>query len=91
MDPAPNKLTPNPTVVSQPTKDGAVLMEMTTGDCFELNQVGAEIWTALAKGAPLEEIVAALAGRYQVPSTTIEADARALIAELRSRGLLSGQ
>ena len=91
MDQAPNKLTPNPTVVSQPTKDGAVLLEMTTGDCFELNLVGAEIWAALAKGDLLEDIVAGVADRYRVSPTAVEADARKLIAELRSRGLLIGQ
>ncbi len=41
MDLGADKLTTNPSVVSQETKEGAVLLEMTTGDCFELNHLGA--------------------------------------------------
>ena len=91
MNPDRDALTTNPTVVSQPTKEGAVLLEMTTGECFELNRVGAEIWAGLAKGEPLADIVAALARRYDVPPSTIETDARTLIDELEARGLLSAR
>jgi hypothetical protein len=56
-----------------------------------LNRVGAEIWTALAKGEPLAEIVAALARQYDVPSSAIEADARSLIDDLKEKGLLSSR
>ena len=89
MGPSADKMSTNPTVISQPTKEGAVLLEMTTGDCFELNHVGAEIWAALAKGEPLADVIAALARRYELPASTIEADARALIEDLRGRGLLT--
>lgn len=89
MEQGARKLVTNPTVVSQQTKEGAVLLEMTTGDCFELNPVGAEIWAALAKGEPLADVIASLARRYDLPQSTIEADTRALIEDLRSRGLLT--
>ena len=54
-----------------------------------MNHVGAEIWAALAKGEPLADVIAALARRYELPAPTIEADARALIEDLRGRGLLT--
>jgi hypothetical protein len=85
------KLMPNPTVVSQETKEGTVLLEITTGDCFELNQVGAEIWAGIVKGEALAGIVADLARRYDVPSPTIEADALSLIHDLTQRGLLGSR
>jgi len=85
------KLTPNPAVVSQPTKDGAVLLEMTTGDCFELNQVGAEIWDALAKGETLGQVIGTVASRYGLPASTIEADARSLTDDLLKKGLLQSR
>jgi hypothetical protein len=91
MGDAASKLTPNPTVVSQQTKDGAVLLEMSSGDCFELNEVGAQIWDALAKGEALAAIVATLARRYDLPPSTIEADALSLIDDLERRGLLSSR
>lgn len=91
MDETETKLTPNPTVVSQPTRDGAVLLEMTTGDCFELNQVGAEIWAALAKGEALGGVIGTVASRYGLPASTIEADARSLIDDLLKKGLLQSR
>jgi Coenzyme PQQ synthesis protein D (PqqD) len=81
-------LVTNPTVLAQKTEDGAVLVETTTGDCFELNQLGAEIWAAIGKGDPLPQIVEALAKRYQVQTATIETDTRTLVEELAQRGLL---
>jgi hypothetical protein len=83
-----DELLPNPTVVSQTTKDGAVLLEMSTGECFELNHVGAEIWAAFAKGDKLVNVVASLASRYGRPAGEIDADVQALIADLREKGLL---
>jgi hypothetical protein len=91
VESTPNNLTPNPSVVSQQTNDGAVLLEMTTGECYELNRVGAEIWAGLAKGDSLSGIVATLSRRYEIPLTTIEADALSLIDDLRTRGLLSSR
>jgi hypothetical protein len=84
---SPGKLEPNPLVVVQTTADGAVLLEMTSGDCFELNRVGTEIWTRLTKGESLASVVVAIATRYGVPAATVELDAHALVGELIRRGL----
>jgi hypothetical protein len=76
-------------VVSQPTEQGAVLLEMTSGECFELNRVGAEIWGGITKGVALSQVVQDVASRYRVSASTVESDARALVAELKRRGLLT--
>jgi hypothetical protein len=83
------QLIANPTVVTQMTADGAVLLEMRSGDCFELNQSGAEIWSRIKDGESLAAVVAAVAERYAIPPSTAEADARQLVAELTRRGLLT--
>lgn len=77
-----------PLVVVQPIDGGAVLMNIATGDCFELNRIGVEVWNGLANGHPMATIVAALASSYDRPLSAIEADVRALIADLTRHGLL---
>jgi hypothetical protein len=81
-------LAANPSVVAQATAEGAVLLEVTSGECFELNQTGAEIWTRVVKGEPLDEVVASIAGRHDIAVSLVEADARALVMDLKRRGLI---
>ena len=76
-------------VVMQATDVGAVLMHVGSGDCFELNIVGAEIWSRLARDEDVAQIAAALAAEYQIPVERAAADVAALIAELSRRGLIA--
>jgi len=84
-----DKATPDPMVVVQPTDLGAVLMHVATGDCYELNRVGTEIWNRLAQGESLSRIAAALADEYATTPETAENDVRLLVAELSRRGLIA--
>lgn len=77
-----------PAVVMQPTESGAVLMDPVTGDCFELNGLGAEIWKLLAAGESSSQIAATLALRYDVPEMTVAADVQTLVTDLARHGLL---
>jgi hypothetical protein len=79
----------NPLVVLQPTETGAVLMDVATGDCFELNRIGTEIWKRVTEGKSREAIVAALASEYDVPGPTLEADVGTLLRDLSRHGLLT--
>lgn len=79
----------NPLAVLQATESGAVLMDVASGDCFELNRVGAEIWNRLVKGESRETIVAALAAQYDIPGPTLESDVSTLLADLSNHGLLT--
>ncbi len=78
----------SPAIVVQPTESGAVLMDRVTGDCFELNGLGAEIWNLLAAGESSSEIATKLALRYDVPEMTVAADVQTLVTELVRHGLL---
>ena len=82
--------TPRPSdyVVGQTTADGAVLINMSTGDCFELNRSGAKIWSLLASGNSVSAIAAAVAADHGIAAEAVEADVRALLAELGRRGLV---
>jgi len=84
-------LVANPNVVVQQTNDGAILMDMASGDCFELNRIGAEIWSRVAAGEALAELVARMAATYGLPPAAVEADVRSLLAELTRNGLLTSK
>jgi hypothetical protein len=68
--------------------DGAVLVDMRSGACFELNRTGAEVWELLANGATGRSICATLATRYHVPDETIASDVRGIIDALRAQKLV---
>ena len=81
----------NPSVVLQPMEGNAILMNKATGDCFELNRVGVEVWRRLGKGDLPEGIVSALANLYGIPVETVSSDIRDLLAQLSRHGLLESR
>jgi hypothetical protein len=81
--------TANPLVVAQATPEGTVLMDMATGECFELNGTGSKIWLLLTKGESLSRTVGALAAAHGLAVATVESDVRSLVTELTRRGLVT--
>ena len=79
---------PNPLVSAQRMETGAVLMDAATGECFELNRVGAEVWDQIARGGDLAAVVATLAGRYGMAADQVAADVAKLIDQLLAQGLV---
>lgn len=75
-------------VESRPLDGGAVLVDLTTGNCFELNRIGAEIWELLSQKTTEEAICSALAGRYPVERTELASDVRGLLEALKRHGLV---
>lgn len=53
-----------------------------------VNSSGAVVWTALAKGATRQELVALLLQEFEVGSEEATRDVDALLAEIAERGLL---
>lgn len=88
MTTKPQKLTVNPLVTAQQTASGSVLVDVATGDCYELNAVGAEIWVRLARGEDEATIVPALSAEYGVSTEVAAGDVRTLITDLTRNGLL---
>lgn len=52
----------SPAVIHQTFESEAVIVNLETGDYFSLRGSGAEVWEAIVRGVPEEEIVAGLAG-----------------------------
>lgn len=67
----------------------AVIVDVTTGDYFSLNQVATAVWTSLQTGVPLAAIVDETAATYGVDRSRVEHDVGDLVEELEDIGLWS--
>ena len=63
-------------------EDRAVLVNLQTGRCFELNRIGAEIWQLLAGGKSVGGACDALAERYPAARDVLRDDVLGLIRSL---------
>jgi Coenzyme PQQ synthesis protein D (PqqD) len=75
-------------VETRPLPQGAVLVDMQTGQCYRLNRVGAEIWSMLERPSALREICESVAARYGRPSASIEDEVRELVDHLTKEQLV---
>jgi hypothetical protein len=77
-----------PGVMSRQTPEGAVLVDMTSGNCFELNDVGRMLWAELAAARDLASLCESLVATFDVPREIVERDVVALAEELQRAGLV---
>jgi Coenzyme PQQ synthesis protein D (PqqD) len=82
------RFSPRPGVESRAFDDGAVLVDITTGACFELNRIGFEVWQALGQGTSISGICETLHDRYGVEPGTLATDIDNLVASLIEARLL---
>lgn len=75
-------------VTFRPLETGGLLVDLATGDCWEVNPTGASLWNRLVAGQTLREAIEALRGEYEVTPEHVEADAVRLCSELVAAGLL---
>jgi hypothetical protein len=83
-----SRIVPRSSVQARALEDGAVLVDMNSGACFELNLVGFEVWKGLGQGQSASEICATLVGRYRAEPDVIGADVSSLITSLVAAGLV---
>jgi putative mycofactocin binding protein MftB len=69
-------------------KFGGVLFETRSEKVFTLNPTAAAIVREIETGGSEREIALRLKGRYDDPSSAIEREVLALIADLRQKGLV---
>lgn len=74
------------TVRSTPT--GALLIDLTTGRCWQLNRMGADFLSQLDAEKSLEAICDALESRYAVSREVLQSDLVRLTQELSDAGLI---
>ena len=76
-------------VLARETPEGAVLVDVVSGGCWELNRVGAALWSLLDAKTTLRAACEILRRRYDVAADVIERDVVALAGQLSSAGLVS--
>jgi putative mycofactocin binding protein MftB len=69
-------------------KFGGVLFETRSEKVFTLNSTGAAIVREIVAGAPEAQIGGRLRLRFAGPPDAIESEVRALVSELRTKGLV---
>jgi hypothetical protein len=72
----------------QPVDGGALLVDMRSGVCFELNRTGVEVWNLLAGGASIRSLCETLAARYDMLDETITADVTSIVEALTRQKLV---
>ena len=76
-------------VLTRDTPDGAVLVDVVSGGCWELNRVGAALWSLLDAKTTLRDACEILRHRYDAAAEVIERDVVAIAGQLSSAGLVS--
>ena len=84
---APRK---NPTVKWKPTGRTGVLLNLQTGDYFELDEVGVSIWKLLDGKTSQDELVRKLARSYRAEASTVKKDVTRFLSELKKKKLIEG-
>ena len=68
---------------------GAVALNLQTGKYYSLNSVGTRMWMLLAEENSLEEVRDVIVSEYDAPPERVDKDLMALIAGLKTAGLLA--
>jgi len=68
--------------------DTGIVLDLTSGDYFELDEVGVAIWKTLDGRKTLAECAKEIASFYAVDPELVEPDVKAFAEELLSRNLI---
>jgi hypothetical protein len=74
-------------VTVRSTPNGALLIDLASGRCWQLNRMGADFLSAIDAGKSLGEVLDAMGGRYDVSREVLERDLIRLAQELSDAGL----
>ena len=78
-----------PFVKFREEKFGAVLFETRSEKVFTLSPTGAAVIREVVAGGSAEKVVESLKAKYDDKSGKMEAEAKAFIAQLREKGLVT--
>jgi coenzyme PQQ synthesis protein D (PqqD) len=79
----------SPDVLYRDLEGQAVILDLSSGLYFGLNEIGTRIWTLIGEGRSVADIVQILSHEYEADALNIERDVRELADALLSRNLIS--
>jgi len=74
-------------VIVQKAANDLVLLNIEDGNYYSLNEIGGRVWDLCDGNHSVSQVVAALAGEYDVPNQVLETDVLELLEEFH-RGKL---
>lgn len=78
----------NPAILFNDFDDGIMMMDIDSGHYFDIDSIGARIWTLLEQPSSLEAICATLAEEYEVDAATCQAQTSEFLSDLVAKGLI---
>jgi coenzyme PQQ synthesis protein D (PqqD) len=75
-------------VISEVIDGEAVIINLTTGNYYSLNESGAAVWSSLERSATVDEIATRLASRYDASPADVRSAVTDLLAELEQEDLI---
>ena len=82
------RVTRNEAIVFTELDDTIVMMDVEEGRYYELDAVGARVWTLLESGPRVGEVCDALVGEYEVAPGTCREDVLGFLEELNDLGVV---
>jgi DNA-binding transcriptional ArsR family regulator len=77
-----------PEVTFRSTPSGALLVDLNTGQCWQLNELGADFLSQVDPSKSIGELCDALGMRYTVSQATLRHDILRLTEQLSDAGLI---
>ena len=82
------RMRPTSDVMFREVSGEAVLLDLTKGQYYGLDEIGCRVWSLLHEGASVAAILDELVAEYDVEGSVLSADIEELIGELRAAGLV---
>jgi hypothetical protein len=80
---------PADNVISQRMDDAVVLLHVTNGQYYTLDDVGSRIWTLCDGNHTVAEMVTAICDEYEASTTTVTSDVLDFLSDLERDGLVT--
>ena len=88
MEPAVIRISTS--AVFRALETGGVLLNVESGDYYELNATGRFLWEQIQTGSDVNALTAALADEFGIDRASAEADVETFLGDLRKRHLVEG-
>ncbi|WP_077148271.1 PqqD family peptide modification chaperone [Sphingopyxis sp. KK2] len=84
-------ITRNPSILFNDFDDGLMMMDIDSGNYFDVDSVGGRIWALLESPATLDTICESLVAEYAVDADVCRSETIGFIEELAGKGLVTLQ